>query len=306
MSGSNNLLQWNPGASNMESDADYANDPQRLAGAQAPAEFPSATANKLFYQSSTFNKAFGDALAAKGYTISDANIAALTAVLGNVMTQADLTAALANVTTPAQLTAGLANLTTSAQLTAALANVTTPAQLTAALTNVITGAQLTAALVPYAPLANPVFPGNLQVNGVLSVTGLTNLGGGASAVFQPGGGTAADASNNVANTGWVQSYFAKLSSFGFSGAQNGYAKFPGGLIVQWGVNQCAGLSSGDVIPYPLSGLFTNVMSGAVSLGGVSSGVLGFTLSGNQNFTVYCRNLSNVFTASTVAWIVFGF
>jgi hypothetical protein len=90
MPGSNNFQQWNPSKINQETDAQYAADSERTGGAGTGETFPARTANKVLYQSSTFNKALGDALAAKGYTISDTDVVALAGVLAAVMTQADM------------------------------------------------------------------------------------------------------------------------------------------------------------------------------------------------------------------------
>jgi len=89
MPASTNFQQWNPTASNQESDAAYLADAQRTGGASS-GEFPSPTANKLFYQSSTFVAALCQMLAAKGYSTSDADISVLAAVLANLITNADL------------------------------------------------------------------------------------------------------------------------------------------------------------------------------------------------------------------------
>jgi hypothetical protein len=91
MSGTSNFQQWNPNATNQETDSQYTSDAMRTGGAADPSIFPSATANKLFYQVSTFAAAFAQALANKGYSLSDANLSNLAAVLANVMTQADMT-----------------------------------------------------------------------------------------------------------------------------------------------------------------------------------------------------------------------
>ena len=95
--GSNNIQQFNGGQVNTESDAQYTADVLRTGGALTGGLFPSPTANKMFYQWSTFLAALAQSLANKGYTISDANLASLTAVLANVVTEADLGAALAVV-----------------------------------------------------------------------------------------------------------------------------------------------------------------------------------------------------------------
>ena len=89
MPATTNFQQWNPTASNQESDAAYTADAQRTGGASS-GEFPSPTANKLFYQSSTFAAALCQMLATKGYSTSDADISVLAAVLANLITNADL------------------------------------------------------------------------------------------------------------------------------------------------------------------------------------------------------------------------
>ena len=89
MAGTTNFIQWDPTATNQETDAAYVADAQRSGGA-VTGQFPSATANKLFYQLSTFTTAFAQMMANKGYSTSDANLAALVAVLSNVLTNADL------------------------------------------------------------------------------------------------------------------------------------------------------------------------------------------------------------------------
>jgi hypothetical protein len=96
--GSNNIQQFNGGQVNTESDAQYTADVLRTGGALTGGLFPSPTANKMFYQWSTFLAALAQSLANKGYTISDANLASLTAVLANVITEADLGQALVTVT----------------------------------------------------------------------------------------------------------------------------------------------------------------------------------------------------------------
>jgi len=97
MPGSSNILQWNSAQTNTEDDAAYAADTVRTGGAAVDGILPSATANKMFYQWSTFLAALGQALANKGYTISDASLTSLTAVLANVITAADLGEAITTV-----------------------------------------------------------------------------------------------------------------------------------------------------------------------------------------------------------------
>lgn len=95
MPGSSNLKQWNPGANNQATDAEWLVDALRTGGAALGALFPSKTGNKLFYQLSTFMAAFGDSLAGKGYVVSDAVLADLMAVIDNIITRADVNSLLA-------------------------------------------------------------------------------------------------------------------------------------------------------------------------------------------------------------------
>ena len=90
MPGSTNFQQWNPTEANQETDAQYTADGLRSGGASLDGVFPSATANKAFYQWSTFIAAFASMLVAKGYSPSDANLGNLAAVLANIMTAEDM------------------------------------------------------------------------------------------------------------------------------------------------------------------------------------------------------------------------
>lgn len=88
--GSSNFIQWDPGGANMDSDTDYNADAQRISGAINGQIFNDKTANKLFYQVTTFVTAFSGALASKGYDVSDASLAILQGVLASVLTSADI------------------------------------------------------------------------------------------------------------------------------------------------------------------------------------------------------------------------
>lgn len=102
----NNFLQWNPGTTNQEVDSAYAGDSQRSGGAPSGSTFPSLTANKLFFQSSTMAAAIAYMMQLKGYSCLDgsspvtaagtpsAGVIALAAVLANLVTNADLKTAL--------------------------------------------------------------------------------------------------------------------------------------------------------------------------------------------------------------------
>lgn len=84
-----NFQQWNNAAINQETDAQYTADAQRAGGIGVDNLFPSPTANKLFYQTSTFVAAFAIMMANKGFTTSDADVNVLAAVLASIETSAD-------------------------------------------------------------------------------------------------------------------------------------------------------------------------------------------------------------------------
>jgi hypothetical protein len=85
-----NFLQVNNASINQETDAQYTVDPIRTGGAPVTGELPSPLFNKLAYQLSTFVAAFGEMLANKGFSNSDADINVLSAVLANIQTSADV------------------------------------------------------------------------------------------------------------------------------------------------------------------------------------------------------------------------
>ncbi len=86
---STTFKQWNPTQFNQQDDAAYLSDALRVNGAPTAAILPSATANKLFYQVSTFVAAFAQMMSNKGYNLSDASFSTLVAVLTNVKTAAE-------------------------------------------------------------------------------------------------------------------------------------------------------------------------------------------------------------------------
>lgn len=93
-----NFLQFNPTQSNQESDAAWLADAQRVAGFQLDNTVPSIMLNKGFYQWSTFITAFCNMLVAKGYSPNDSSLSALTALLANILTNADTQASGVTVT----------------------------------------------------------------------------------------------------------------------------------------------------------------------------------------------------------------
>ena len=91
------FLQFNPTAANQETDAAYLTDATRTGGAGVGAIWPSVSANKTLYQVSTAIAALMQMMANKGFTVSDASLAALTVQLANILTTADVQSGLQSV-----------------------------------------------------------------------------------------------------------------------------------------------------------------------------------------------------------------
>jgi hypothetical protein len=110
MAGSTNVLQWNPNLTGpQETDAQYLADAQRAGGATNPSIFNPTTANKLFYQLSTYVAGLAQMLAGKGYSNSDANLPALVAVMNNILTRTDLPLGLVSLSSATTTTINLAS-----------------------------------------------------------------------------------------------------------------------------------------------------------------------------------------------------
>jgi hypothetical protein len=95
--GTTNFLQWNPNATNQETDAQYSADSSRENGWITNSIVPSPTLNKAMFQVSTMIAALAQMLANKGFSPEDSNLAALVSVLTNIQTTADLKAPLQTV-----------------------------------------------------------------------------------------------------------------------------------------------------------------------------------------------------------------
>lgn len=203
MAGSSNFQQFNPNATNQLTDAEYTSDATRSSGAANPSVFPSETANKLFYQLSTFIYAMAQMLANKGYVLSDANAATLSAVLANMMTAADM-APYAPKASPAL---------TGAPTTP------TPAQSSADGT------------IPNTFWVQSIFAPSAWVSANYAPLTSPPLTGTPTAPTPPG----SDSSNRLATTAFVKGLdYAAHSEFAASLGGSGYQKLPGGLILQWG------------------------------------------------------------------------
>lgn len=80
-----NFKQWNPTAANQENDSAYNSDAQRTGGAPVGVAFPSATANKLYFQLSTMVAALGNFFVNQGVSVSDASLATLTTAIATAL-----------------------------------------------------------------------------------------------------------------------------------------------------------------------------------------------------------------------------
>jgi len=89
---STNFLVFNPSQANQETDAQYAADATRAGGAAVNQEFPSPTANKLFYQLSIMIAALAQFIVAQGYSAEDSNLSTLTTNLTNAILAATVAA----------------------------------------------------------------------------------------------------------------------------------------------------------------------------------------------------------------------
>jgi hypothetical protein len=284
-----NFLQWNPAAANQETDSAYSSDTMRSGGAANPSVFPSATANKLFYQLSTFVAALAQALATKGYAMSDSSLSTLTSTMASVITSADLApyaplaspALTGTPTAPTQTgTDNSTRLATTAfvkgQGYAPLASPgltgTPTAPTPAGSDNSVTLA--TTAFVKglnYAPLASPALVGSPTAptpstgdNSTLLATSafVKNQNYQAALGFTPvqQGGGATQGTNKIYigwGTGGLRAQvdstdlgnIALLSQFAASLGVSGYQKFPSGLILQWGSASISG--SGTALGFPI-------------------------------------------------------
>lgn len=98
MSGTTNFQQWNPSAVNQETDSQYTLDALRSGGVPSGAIVGSPTFNKAMYQQATFTAAFAQALANKGYSVTDDNFSNLVAAFQHIRTDADVGASILTIT----------------------------------------------------------------------------------------------------------------------------------------------------------------------------------------------------------------
>jgi hypothetical protein len=297
MPGSQNFLQWNPAANNQDTDAQYAVDTQRTSGAANPSIFPSLTANKLFFQVTTFITAFAQALANKGYVLSDVSLTNLEAVLANVTTVNDLVTALmlyaplANPHFTGLPIAPTAVSSSNSTQIATTAFVKSQAYLTA-----ITGAMVTAAL-GFFPVqqgggggqgTNKLFFGYDGAGHIRAQVDATDFGG-------------------IAFVSDLAAY-ATLSSLAGSAAANGYQRLPSGIIIQWGT--ILGLTGGPTtitfpIAFPTALLNTNA-SAADGAGPTVVNCFGGSTTGFQANAWSQSGSAFIRFARFIEWICIGY
>ncbi len=345
MAGSSNFQQWNPNSTNQETDSQYTSDSQRSGGAANPSTFASATANKLFYQLSTFVTAFATMMANKGYTLSDANLANLEAVLTNVITAVDLTAyapkaspafsGTPTVPTPAQGTTSqqIPNAYWVAQYFAPLVSAalqgapTAPTPTTADnSTKLATTAFVKAVVAAYqtglgftpvqqsggaAQLANKVYigwdGGNTRIQIDSSDQGAIAMQSWVNA--QAFATQAYVTAQNFANVPFVNGTFVPLSSFalGNPSGSAAYYRMPDGLILQFG--QCGvGTATSVTLPVAFATGFYQVTMSNIGPGGgaMNARILGQANVNSSSFKVWCYDQTGAASSTNISWIAIGY
>ena len=276
---SSNFLTFNPASANQETDAAYATDATRTGGAGVDAVWPSVSANKTLKQSTIFPAAFGQMMAAKGFTVSDADQNALAAVLANVVTTADQRGGLQTVTWASSLALNAASHTnfqitlggdTALSATGQAAGDT----VTLLLAQDATGGRVVTYGAGFAAgwqldatpntLSVVTFKTNAALllepsNPSVSISGInaTPIGAATPSTGNFTTPVATDNSTSAATTAW-----AKLG-LQISLGTTGYIKMPtwlGGWVAQWGTSASALPTGGQnaqlTINYPGSSLFT--------------------------------------------------
>ena len=272
---STNFIQWNSAALNQETDAEYLADAQRIGGVTTGSLAPSATMNKFYYQASTFIAAFGQMLATKGYSNSDASLPTLAAVLANVLTEADMGAQIVSVPyspTPAFNAAGNNGfqMTLTGNITASTISGVSPGQLLAFYfvqdsvggRTVSWPSSFVGALQPDAAASSVsvmLFRSDLSgtvraVSPSISNNGIFAMNGLFCPTRSPG-----DNTTNAATTAFVKQALAASFTSG-SNANGRWVKDPTGHIHQWGTIS-GSIVTGSTITFPTP--FTDASSVSV-------------------------------------------
>lgn len=261
-----NFQVWNPNQTNQESDAQYTADSQRSGGA-VTGIFPSATANKGFYQWSAMVAALATALSNKGYTVNDSPFSSLVSVLMNIQTAADQRRELQVLTYSASILCDASKylgfqIPLSGNTTITLQGTNAGDDITFIFIQDATGGRSVTWSGNFA--ANMPQP-NTNANSISVIRVKTNANGyypegptvsssgmDSMAIGQvlPAAGSfsslkgptpsASDNSTNAATTEWVRTFVNALNASGFAIrlAVPGYIKLPaflGNLVLQWGV-----------------------------------------------------------------------
>lgn len=246
--GSTNFLQHNPNQTNQETDPAYAADPIRSGGLGTDDIVPSPWMNKALFQATTFVAAFAQALANKGYALSDSDISTLTTVLSNVLTNAD--------TKPNLITVAYsATPTFDASKSNGFDFVMNGNVTSSTLSNMAIGQVVTFVITQSATGGNTFVP-------PANVTGFEPIQSAANSVTVQSF-IKNEAGNIVPYTG--QPYWIPTAAqLGFSNGNNGngyWEKDPLGKIEQWG-QVTTDINAGTVyVPFPIA--FTNLNSIAV-------------------------------------------
>jgi hypothetical protein len=240
---SNNFLQFDTTKSNLQSDAAYASETDRTHGVQTGAA-RSNVHNKLFYQVSTMVAGLAQAMADKGFAMSDSNLVTLTAQLAHIMTDADMS--------PYALTSALSAYIAKAAVIIKTENYivsssdyfkTFEANKSSAISFTLEAAG-TPANGSWIKFKN-IGIGLLTVMGI--VDGVTNP-------------TLAQYDEIIIYTdgsawrGKVSTGFGP-STFVASLTENGYQKLPSGLIMQWGrasVTYTFGVPDSSIVVFPIA------------------------------------------------------
>ena len=315
MAGTTNFLQFNPSQANQETDAAYLTDSVRTSGAGVDGIWPSDSANKTLYQASTMVAALAQMLANKGFSVSDANYAALVTQLGNILTTADGRGGLQNLIWSSTISLNAATFqgfaiplqgSTALSLTGVSAGalyVMLYTQDSAGGHTVTFGTGFGANAVqpdpaPYAVSAQ-VFMANaalllVPIGPLMSSGGINGTPIGSSTpstgVFSSLQGptvSLSDSSTNAATTAWVRSVFSSLPS------SNGYVYLAGGIILQWAHGTAVHTDSPDPLTQIVS--FPIAFPTACFVAGVSTQIGDSTADGNCMFqTVGAPTTSSVF------------
>lgn len=218
-----NFYQFDPTKNNMMSDAGYSASNYRKNGAQAGVA-PAPVHNKLFYQTSTFITAFAQMMDAKGYELSDADVTALATMLSNVAAKSDLT--------PYALISQLSGYIAKASV---IIKTSTGSILPAEFYRTIEANSSSAiqfTLPLFSDVANGAWVKIKNIN-----TGLLTLNATIDGVINP---TLAQwdeivvFSDGTALRGKIISG-SSAADWDASLTENGYQKYPSGLIKQWGL-----------------------------------------------------------------------